>query len=171
MEWQLITKTRLYKYIENFISKNWKFSEKKTLIFFPISAQNIDCGYSLEPPPRGGSNEYPQSMFLSTNKKNNVYPCKPQFYHIKVGFKGVKIIQVCSCDGCDNCFKSCFSLWTDLVKQNLLFLWDFACIRSLLSVTCRYNRALKRFFFVCVCLKLTLILELYIKLQLHFFLD
>ena len=32
---------------------------------------------------RGGSNEYPQS---------NLYPCKPQFYYIKVGFKGVKII-------------------------------------------------------------------------------
>ena len=26
-------------------------------------------------------------MFLSRNKKNNVYPCKPQFYYIKVGFK------------------------------------------------------------------------------------
>ena len=24
--------------------------------------------------------------------KNNVYPCKPQFYYIKVGFKGVKNI-------------------------------------------------------------------------------
>ena len=56
------------------------------------SAQNIDCGYSLEPPRRGGSNEYLQSMFLITNKKNNVYPCKPQFYYIKVGFKGVNII-------------------------------------------------------------------------------
>ena len=56
---------------------------------FHISAQNIDCGYSLEPPRRGGSDEYPQSMFLSRNK-NNVYPCKPQFYYIKVGFKGVK---------------------------------------------------------------------------------
>ena len=33
-----------------------------------ISVQNIDCGYSLEPPRRGGSNEYPQSMFLSRNK-------------------------------------------------------------------------------------------------------
>ena len=30
--------------------------------------KNIDCGYSLEPPRRGGSNEYPQSM-LSRNKK------------------------------------------------------------------------------------------------------
>ena len=38
-----------------------------------------------------GSNEYPQSMLLSRNKKNNVYPCKPQFYYIKVGFKGVKV--------------------------------------------------------------------------------
>ena len=25
--------------------------------------KNIDCGYSLEPPRRGGSNGYPQSMF------------------------------------------------------------------------------------------------------------
>ena len=41
---------------------------------------------------QGGSNEYPQSMLLSRNKKNNVYPCKPQFYYIKVGLKGVKII-------------------------------------------------------------------------------
>ena len=47
----------------------------------------MDCGYSLEPPRRGGSNEYPQSMFLSRNKKINVYPCKPQFYYIKVGLK------------------------------------------------------------------------------------
>ena len=72
-------------------SKNENF-QIKTSDIFHISAQNIDCGYSLEPPQRGGSNEYPQSMFLSRNRKNNVYPCKPQFYHIKVGFKGVKII-------------------------------------------------------------------------------
>ena len=32
-------------------------------IIFLISAQNIDCGYSIEPPHRGGSNEYQQSMF------------------------------------------------------------------------------------------------------------
>ena len=30
---------------------------------FLIFAQNIDCGYTLEPPQRGGSNVYPQSMF------------------------------------------------------------------------------------------------------------
>ena len=34
-------------------------------------------------------------MFLSRNKKNNVYPSKPQFNCIKVGFKGVKIIYAC----------------------------------------------------------------------------
>ena len=59
---------------------------------FHISALNIDCGHSLEPPRRGGSNEYPQSMLMGRNNKNNVFPCKPQFYYIKVGFKGVKII-------------------------------------------------------------------------------
>ena len=34
-------------------------------IIFLASAQNIDCGYSLEPPRRGGSNEFPQSMFCA----------------------------------------------------------------------------------------------------------
>ena len=86
---QDITKTSLFKYIESFTTK--KISDKNSDIFH-ISAQNIDCGYSLEPPRPGGSNENPQSMFLSRNKKNNVYPCKPQFYYVKVGFKGVKII-------------------------------------------------------------------------------
>ena len=32
-------------------------------IIFLISAQNIDCGYSLEPPHQGGSKVYQQSMF------------------------------------------------------------------------------------------------------------
>ena len=36
---------------------------------FLIFAQNIDCGYTLEPSRRGGSNEYPQFMFWSKNKK------------------------------------------------------------------------------------------------------
>ena len=42
---------------ENFQMKNYGS--------FNISAQNIDCGYLLKPPRRGGSTEYPQSMFLS----------------------------------------------------------------------------------------------------------
>ena len=44
-----------------------------------ISARNIDCGYTLEPPRQGGSNEYPQSMFLDTNKKIMYTPVNPSF--------------------------------------------------------------------------------------------
>ena len=87
-----ITKTRLFKYIENFTSKNVKKNQIKNADIFHISAQNIDCGYSLEPPRLGGFNENHNPCFLSRNNKNNVYPCKPPFYCIKVGFKGVKII-------------------------------------------------------------------------------
>ena len=55
---------------------------------------DIDCGYTLEPPQRGGSNKYPQSMFWSKNKKNRYTPANP-FYYIKVGFKGVFIARTC----------------------------------------------------------------------------
>ena len=60
----LITKTCLY----NFDPLKPHFYRVKlgftgVYIIFLISVQNIDCGYSLEPPRRGGSNEYPQSMF------------------------------------------------------------------------------------------------------------
>ena len=53
--------------------KNENFRWKKINIFL-IFAQNIDCGYTLEPPRRGGSNEYLQSMFWSKNKKNRYTP-------------------------------------------------------------------------------------------------
>ena len=42
--------------------KNENFQIKNSDIFH-VSAQNRDCEYSLELPHRGGSNEYPQSMF------------------------------------------------------------------------------------------------------------
>ena len=47
---------QMYK---NFTSKYWKISDKKNFDIYHISAQNIDCGYSLGPLRRGGSNEYP----------------------------------------------------------------------------------------------------------------
>ena len=53
-----------------------------------MSAQNIDCGYSLEPPRRGGSNEYPQSMFLNSNKKIIYTPANPSFTIWKWGLRG-----------------------------------------------------------------------------------
>ena len=49
---------------------------------FHIPAHDTDCGYSLEPPRRG---------VLYQNKTNNVYPCTPQFYYIKVGSRGSKL--------------------------------------------------------------------------------
>ena len=36
--------------------------------------QNRHCGYTLDPPRPGGSNEYAQSMFWSKNKKNRYTP-------------------------------------------------------------------------------------------------
>ena len=87
-----------YQYFFHYKNKSiqmyWKLYHQKMKIIrwktdiSHISTQNIDCGYSLELPQWGSSNEYPQSMFLSRNKKNNtcIYPCKPQFYQIKVEF-------------------------------------------------------------------------------------
>ena len=49
--------TELFKVVKN-ESFQWK-----TFDNFLIFAQNIDCGYKLEPPRRGSSNENPQSMF------------------------------------------------------------------------------------------------------------
>ena len=54
--------------------------------YFFIFAQNIDCGYTLEPPRRGGSNEYPQSTFWSKNKKNRYTPAGVLLY--KSGVQG-----------------------------------------------------------------------------------
>ena len=75
---RIITKTRLIKYTENFTTKNWKFSDKNSNIFY-ISAQNIDFGYSLVSPRRGGSNEYPQSMFWAEIRKIMYTPVNPSF--------------------------------------------------------------------------------------------
>ena len=47
----------------DFATKKGTFSDKNSDTFH-ISAQNTDCEYSLKPPRRGDSNEYPQSMFF-----------------------------------------------------------------------------------------------------------
>ena len=53
-------------------------------IIFLISAQNIGCGYSLEPPCRGGSNEYQQSMFWAEIWKISFFLSeKFQFLQVK----------------------------------------------------------------------------------------
>ena len=78
-----ITKTCLFKYIENFTpppkkKKTENFQIKNSDIFH-ISAQNIDCEYALEPPQRGGFNEYPQSMFCVEIRKILYTPVNPSF--------------------------------------------------------------------------------------------
>ena len=57
------------------------------------SAKNIDCGYSLEPPRRGGSNEYPQSMFLAEIRKIMYTPVNPSFTIQKWGLRGSKLFR------------------------------------------------------------------------------
>ena len=61
---------------------------------FLIFAQNIGYGYTLEPPRQGSSNEYPQSMFWSKNKKNRYTPV----LICKSGYKGVFIARICFLD-------------------------------------------------------------------------
>ena len=57
--------------------------------YFSYFAQNIDCWYTLE---------LSQAVLMRTHNlcfrakiRKNVYPCKPQFYYIKVGCEGYKL--------------------------------------------------------------------------------
>ena len=50
------------KYTKIFIAIKMKIFNRKSDIFLNF-ALHIDCGYTLEPPRRGGSNEYPQPKF------------------------------------------------------------------------------------------------------------
>ena len=65
--------TVIFKVVKN-ENFQWKFFDS-----FLIFAQNIDCGYTLERPRRGGSNENPQSIFWSKNKKNRYTLASPSF--------------------------------------------------------------------------------------------
>ena len=81
-----ITKTRLYKFdpLKPHLYLV-KLGFAGVYIIFLISAQNTDCGYSLEPPRRGGSNEYPQSMFWAKIWKISEF-YKKKFSFLEVNF-------------------------------------------------------------------------------------
>ena len=64
------------QHTENFRDVQIENVHSKNSEIFNVFAQNIDCGYMLEPPRWGGSNEYPQSMFLI---KNRYTPVNPSF--------------------------------------------------------------------------------------------
>ena len=69
-------------YNENFTTKKfWYF-----FIFLP--AQNKDCGYSLEPPRRGGSNEYHNLCFGAEIRKIMYTHVNPSFTIQKWGLRG-----------------------------------------------------------------------------------
>ena len=80
----------------------------KKSVIFPMFAQNIDCGYMLEPPRRGGSNEYPQFMLWIKNKKNRYTPNYTPVY-IKVGYEVVYISQTCLHDVQSNTYAQPYS--------------------------------------------------------------
>ena len=56
---------------------------------FLIFAPNIDCGTSTH------------NLCFGAKIRKKVYPCKPQFYYIKVGCKGVFVTRTCFRDECD----------------------------------------------------------------------
>ena len=88
--WKGITKTCLFKYAKNFTTKNENF-QIKNLIFSYFRSKH--SGYSFEPPRWGDSKEYQNLCFWAEITKNNIYPCEPQFYYIKMGFKGSKLYR------------------------------------------------------------------------------
>ena len=82
-----ITKTCLY----NFDSLKPHFCIVKlgfigVYIIFLFLLKNIDCRYSLEPPRRGGSNEYPQSMFWAEIWKKYQSFLSENFQFLEVKF-------------------------------------------------------------------------------------
>ena len=72
--------------------KNNNFQMKNCVIFL-IFAPNIDCGNMLDTEEVLTSTH--DLCFRAKISKKNVYPCKPHFYYIKVGCKGVYITQTC----------------------------------------------------------------------------
>ena len=71
---------------------------------FNIFTQNIDCGYTLEPPRRYDSNEYPQSICFGSEIRKYIYPCKPKFFLYKSGLQWGILFMACFHDDCQNDF-------------------------------------------------------------------
>ena len=65
--------------------------------------------------------------------RQNVYPCKPQFYYIKVGCKGVFITRTCLNDGeCE------LKKRLNFCKQYKIFtaFWDYTLMQKLADCRC-----------------------------------
>ena len=79
-------------YWKFYTTKKWKFSDKKFWYFSYFCSKHW-LWVLLRTASVRRLQRVPTIYVLSRNKKNNVYPCKPKFYCIKVGFKGVKIAR------------------------------------------------------------------------------
>ena len=67
---------------------------KNVFTFFLFLLKTQDCGYTLEPPHRGGFNEYHDLCFGAKIRKIGIPLHTPVFY-IKVGYKGLYITRTC----------------------------------------------------------------------------
>ena len=76
--WLVITKTRLFKYIENFTTKNKETFQIKNSDIFHIPAQNIYCWHWLKTLRRGSSNKSLQSIIFIKIRKMYT-PVNPSF--------------------------------------------------------------------------------------------
>ena len=80
-----ITKTCIYNFDplkSHFYIVKLRFTGVCIIVL--ISAQNIDCMYLLEPPRRGGSNEYPQSIFWTEIWKKKYLNFLSENFHFLV---------------------------------------------------------------------------------------
>ena len=71
------------------------FRRKKKDIFL-IFAQNIDCGYTLEPPRQGGSvGTSTHNLCFGAKIRKIGIPLHTPVLLYKVGFRGVNITRTC----------------------------------------------------------------------------
>ena len=77
--WHYSLRKHAYSNIKKISSPKTENFQIKISDIFHISAQNVDCGYSLEPPRRGGSNEYHNLCFWAEIRKIMYTPVNPIF--------------------------------------------------------------------------------------------
>ena len=77
---------RLWSLIRIFARHHENWGLQGYTLFFLFLLKNIDCGYSLELPCRGSSNEYPQSIFWAEIWKKSDFFFSEKFHFLAVKF-------------------------------------------------------------------------------------
>ena len=95
-----------------------KLGFTRVYIFFLCLIQNIDQGYSIEPPQWGGSNVYPRSMFWAKIRRKKYVLCVCVFFlHLKITIcTPVKYCSILYGDICVN-------ITLDVVHLDSRLLW------------------------------------------------